>query len=138
MTNQQINIAIAEFSGWTEIQEGDAWGTFIGKPNRRIHKDPWHGTEDFFEIPKYCNDFNAMHEAEQFLWNKDWSARATFVDHLARILNPVHGYHKQDGIDLLDATARDRAEAFLKTICKWEEQVKHELTNQQESKQTNE
>lgn len=94
MTNQQINIAIAEAIG------------------ADIH---WKVAKD------YCNDLNAMYKAEQFLWGKDWSARATFVDHLARILNPVHGYHKQDGIDLLDATARDRAEAFMKTIKKWEE-----------------
>jgi hypothetical protein len=95
MKTEQINIAIAEAIG------------------ADLH---WKAAKD------YCNDLNAMHESEQFLWNKDWSARATFVDHLSRILNPVHGYHKQDGIDLLDATARDRAEAFLKTIGKWEQQ----------------
>jgi hypothetical protein len=110
MKNQQINIAIAGYCGW--------------KYERKTTYAPdgayWESKEA--EFPDYCNDLNAMHEAEQALWDRDWSSRATFVDHLSRILNPAHGYHKQDGIDLLDATARDRAEAFLKTIGKWEQQ----------------
>jgi len=62
-----------------------------------------------------------MHEAEQTLWEKDWTSRQDFVDNLARILSPIHGYRKQSGLDLLDATAAQRAEAFLRTINKWEE-----------------
>jgi hypothetical protein len=72
-------------------------------------------------IPDYLNDLNAMHEAEQTLWEKDWTSRHVFVDKLARIISPTHGYRKQSGIDLLDATAAQRAEAFLRTINKWEE-----------------
>lgn len=69
----------------------------------------------------YCNDLNAMREAEQTLWRMDWRFRDEFIDHLARVINPIHGYRMQEGIDLLDATARERAEAFLRTLGKWEE-----------------
>ena len=106
MTDEQINIAIAEACGWDndDIERG-------------------HTLCQFSEnVPDYCNDLNAMHEAEQFLWRKDWEMRDVFVDKLANILNPIHGYRNQAGIDLLDATACQRAEAFLRTIGKWKEQ----------------
>ena len=76
------------------------------------------GSRDAF--PDYLNDLNAMHEAEQKLWAKDWAMRHNFVDALARILNPVHGYREQSGEALLDATAAQRAEAFLRATGKWE------------------
>jgi hypothetical protein len=72
-------------------------------------------------IPDYLNDLNAMHEAEQTLWEKDWTSRHDFVDKLARIMSPAWGYHQQSGLDLLDATAAQRAEAFLRTLGLWEE-----------------
>jgi len=94
MTNQQINSAIT----------------------KAIDADPhWKCAKD------YCNDLNAMHEAEQTLWEEDWTRRHDFVDQLARIISPMHGYYKQSGLDLLDATSAQRAEAFLRTINKWEE-----------------
>lgn len=79
-----------------------------------------HSADSQSYLPNYLHDLNAMHEAEQGLWHKDWLARDTFIDHLSRILNPWHGYRAQRGTDLLDATAAQRAEAFLKTIGKWE------------------
>jgi hypothetical protein len=112
MTDNEINKAIAEFRGWENIEWSEL-GEYFGKPpaNYRGRHTAW--------LPSFTSDLNEMYKVEQMLWDRDWSSRATFVDHLARILNPVHGYHKQDGIDLLDATARDRAEAFVKTIGAW-------------------
>ena len=102
MSEREINIAIAEARGWTDTPIVD------GK----------YGQAD---VPDYCNDLNAMHEAEQTLWRMDWRFRDEFIDHLARVINPIHGYRMQEGIDLLDATAKQRAEAFLRTLGKWEE-----------------
>jgi hypothetical protein len=102
MTPEQQRIAIAQDFGWTDTQIID------GK----------YGQTD---VPDYLNDLNAMHEAEQRLWRKDWTRRHDFVDKLARIISPTHGYRQQSGVDLLDATAAQRAEAFLRTINKWEE-----------------
>lgn len=62
------------------------------------------------------NDRNAIHEAEQATWAKDWSLRDVFVDHLARIINPTHGYRMQGASDLLDATTAQRAQALLLTL----------------------
>lgn len=107
MTDNEINTAIARACGWTHITPDT-----IQYTARRAD-----GKWDL--IPDYCNDLNAMHEAEQLLWNKNWSLRHEFVNNLARIMNPIHGYRMQEAIDLLDATARQRAEAFLKTIEKF-------------------
>lgn len=103
MTNEQINKMIAEAVGWESKTSGPSWYEYETKR------------------PNYAGCLNAMHEAEQMLWGMDWSLRGDFIDHLARVINPIHGYRMQDGIDLLDATARQRAEAFLKTLEKWEE-----------------
>lgn len=113
MTDEQINIAIAEACGWTEIQEGDPWGTLIGKPNRRIHRDPWHGTEDLFEIPDYCNDLNAMHEAEKTLNQHQSRVYSDYLNESPQSVTWISCY-------VFHQTARQRAESFLKAIGKWE------------------
>ena len=68
----------------------------------------------------YCADLNAMHEAEQAQWRKSYSSRYDFVYELGKILMPTIGY-RAEAVDLLDATPRQRAEAFLRTIGKWKE-----------------
>ena len=105
MTPEQQRIAIAEACGYVKRPDSDWYlnGLNCGSQG----------------IPDYLNDLNAMRDAEQSLWWKHWDLRCVFIDHLARILNPVYGYRMQDGIDLLDATAAQRAEAFLKTLNLW-------------------
>ena len=110
MNEEQQRIAIAEVCGWKPCDNCNC-GYWI--PPTETH---WRQA---IKLPDYLNDLNAMHEAEQMLWRMDWRLRDDFIDHLARIINPIHGYRMQDGIDLLDATAAQRAEAFLRTIDKW-------------------
>lgn len=68
----------------------------------------------------YTADLNAMHEAEQHLWRKDYYMRHDYVDQLGKLLNP-YNWQRMEASDMLDATARQRAEAFLKTLGKWED-----------------
>ena len=83
MTDQQINWAITE----------------------AIDADPhWKCAKD------YCNDLNAMNEAEKFL--RDANLLFEYGMHITN----SHHYEY-----LLRATARERAEAFLRTLGKWEE-----------------
>ncbi len=94
MTDEQINIAIAEHCGWTNIG-----------PYYR-----WRNVEGFREpLPDYRNDLNAMHEAEKHLNTKAlWE---TYKEHMLNwMTEPVC------------ATARQKSEAFLRTVGKWEEQ----------------
>ncbi len=63
----------------------------------------------------YCNDLNAMHKAEKVILNKVSKQRCYLKwlgwedDYMATIITLCH------------ATARQRAEAFLRTLGKWEE-----------------
>jgi hypothetical protein len=110
MKAEQQRIAIAEARG---IVSRDQWGPLY-KTARGVLRG----------CPDYCNDLNAMHEAmahlepeqvDQFaaelsgivLENREkywWDLTSNEVGHVA------------------NATAAQRAEAFLKTIGKWEEE----------------
>ena len=55
----------------------------------------------------YCTDLNAMHEAEKTL------KRMVLDEYIAQLFYLCH--------EATIATARQRAEAFLRTLGKWEE-----------------
>ena len=94
MSDQEINIAIAE------LVNGDSEG-------------PFHN---------YCNDLNAMHEAEKVLIEKCKEGNYWF--HLREILEFPDAESDWDHyyyLSAIHATAKQRAEAFLRTLGKLEE-----------------
>lgn len=94
MTNEQINRAIAEACEWEE-------GVERYVQNLPLMKAP----------PDYCTDLNAMHEAEMIFTpeSKYWMYYA--------LLDEMCG----SSFKAIRATARQRAEAFLRVLGKWEE-----------------
>jgi hypothetical protein len=104
MTNEKINAAIAETCGWTKINVEHRSG--ISPTNGLMM-----GAEFF---PNYCTDLNAMHEAERSLHEP---LREMYVCKLLGKVadSPTYLW------DILTAHPRSRAEAFLKTLGKWEE-----------------
>lgn len=60
----------------------------------------------------YCTDLNAMHEAEDELRGNQYMVYATILDSVEGSLFGIR------------ATARQRAEAFLRVMGKWEEVAK--------------
>ena len=106
MTNEQINAAIAEACGWTDIHESGPWH------NHKLWGYPpeLHGQSGntYKYVPDYCNDLNAMQQAISIL-NKD-----QFVDFIWELMSLEH--------EPMLSTARQRAEAFLRTLGKWEEE----------------
>jgi hypothetical protein len=127
MTNEQINIAIAEACGLDVIQNPhgskdrpEAWKTGFFTPKaakqRRIS---WPSSAIVKVIPNYCNDLNAMHEAEKGLPEKH---KRTFAFILAQVLDTSPTVDLDDQFLNIHATAIQRAEAFLKTIGKWKEE----------------
>jgi len=106
MTNEEIDIAIAEACGWKHYHE-DLWvdPDFSGDPD---------GFSELQcgDLPDYLNDLNAMHEAEKVI-KKDSNLWKTYESFLARIVSGDCG--------MFHITANQRAEAFLKTLGKWEE-----------------
>jgi hypothetical protein len=104
MTNEQINIAIAEACGWKWTGSG---------PNKDAHWRRNKNDKTFkrtHELPDYCNDLNAMHEAEKVLSYDQFDDY--YIELAKRMVRPFH------------ATAAQRAEAFIRTIGKWEEASK--------------
>ena len=100
MTPEQQRIAIAESCGWTDTQIID------GK----------YGQTD---VPDYLNDLNAMHEAEKVL---TVAQRITYANQIGVILSGGSvGRAIPNWWFIHEATAAHRAEAFLRTIGKWEE-----------------
>ena len=103
MTDEQINAAIAEACGRRRNPKGGWY------PN-----NGWEfGTQG---ILNYCTDLNAMHEAELWLRGTD-DERLNSVDANKRWALYTHNLGYWCGIV---ATARQRAEAFLRTLGKWE------------------
>ena len=107
MTNEQINIAIAKACGWKNLEIEDF--SEYGVPCFMLMGSNHTGTR--LMPPDYCNDLNAMHEAEKVI-KKDSNLWKTYESFLARIVSGDCG--------MFHITANQRAEAFLKTIGKWE------------------
>lgn len=101
MTHQEINQAIAEACGWTDVQVGTLTRELIGKSPT---------DEDYWPIASYCTDLNAMWEAEGTL-NED---------QLWQMAREIEKNWEDQWY--FRATAHQRAEAFLKVIGKWEVQ----------------
>ncbi len=108
MTSIEINIAIAEACGWTDIsqytQAVDGWYGY----------EPENGPHS--QVPNYCNDLNAMHEAEMTLTADQFEQYRWILWDICKQFRVKDWYRCY-----LSSTARQRAEAFLKTLGKWEE-----------------
>ena len=98
MRPEAQRIAIAKACGYTQGvgMNGLEWWT-----NREgVHDEP----------PDYPNDLNAMHEAEETL--------GSYIPSFMRYLDTLKDISPLCGVR---ATAAQRAEAFLRTIGKWED-----------------
>ena len=98
MTDNQIDEAIAKHIGWQSNAPDWSWSGSLP--------------------PRYCRDLNAMHEAEKTL--ERVCEPAPYM--VSERLGYAHILKEQAGSDgAIFATARERAEAFLKIIGKWKE-----------------
>jgi hypothetical protein len=109
MTNEQINQLIAEACGWTDCNE------YIGKPPI-LKMDQYNRS-----LPNYARCLNAMHEAVMTFSVKQRSEFRNQLQYLIASPTNVSGISHYD--EWWHATARQRAEAFLRTIGKWEEEA---------------
>jgi hypothetical protein len=98
MSEQQINAAIAEACG--KVWKSD--NVVLYRVDDEYSQNP----------PDYCNDLNLMHEAEKILTDED------YFNYCRHFLPDAQNAVISQG---RTATARQRAEAFLRTLGKWEE-----------------
>jgi hypothetical protein len=93
MTDEQINAAISAFM--------------------RMDEEDCHCQKC---RPNYCTDLNAMHEAEKTLTKEQVREYQCYMYDMACEIQVTQGRWMP-----YSATARYRAEAFLRTLGKWEE-----------------
>lgn len=111
MTEEEINIAIAEACGRVRRPDG-----YWYAPGSKVTTSGIHN---------YARDLNAMHEAEsQFIGNPE--AAATYALYVLRAVGlDVKSEFEELNVDYCwharNATARECAEAFLRTVGKWKE-----------------
>ena len=105
MNPEAQRIAIAEACGWTNcVSDSGFVDRYKGTPSETTVR---------VTLPDYLNDLNAMHEAEKILRQaQDYQYRASVLPAVCK---------DGSGMIALTATAAQRAEAFLRTLGKWEE-----------------
>jgi hypothetical protein len=106
MTPELQRIKIAEACGWTDFSRAKHEGAIQYGRKPLSCYDSW-------EVPDYLNDLNAMHEAEKSLQLKH-----QMLYH--GMIGRVTGNRCPALFGQIHATAAQRAEAFLRTIGKWE------------------
>jgi hypothetical protein len=103
MTDEQINAAIAEAISPRLV---------LGNSQLYKSRDGW-----VVDCPNYCTDLNAMHEAEKVLTKEQRREYQNYMYDMACEIDNIYGRWAP-----YSATARYRAEAFLRTLGKWEEE----------------
>lgn len=116
MTPEEINTAIAGACGWKrlDVPQSALWGATPTEP-----KTWWYA----HQLSNYCGDLNAMHEAEKVLTEKQqvwYLQKLTQVRYRAGVGGMIGCMIDKTTF----ATAAQRAEAFLRTLGKWEEVAK--------------
>ena len=121
MTPEAQRIAIAETCGWKWeiLWTGELHGKPIGEQG------------PLREVPDYLNDLNAMHKPEKFILSTDLYIQ--YVNYLFRSVGLNRTYYMGATPEVFPADrqfavfhagASQRAEAFLRTIGKWEAESK--------------
>ena len=125
MTDKQINAAIAEACGFVCLHEFQ-----VDKDGAKFafwdYPPTWTGPKKQPWLLDFCNDLNAMHEAEKTLAPKNWnnySENWWIYCNLLRV---------NDADEAIHATARQRAEAFLRALGKWEPTTEESSADQKE------
>lgn len=109
MTDQEINIAIAEACGWNRTGNScSGWQA----PDGCSDKYP----------PAYYRDLNAMHVAEEKLSSREMEDYQFWLHDLSGVSFVPGACPTTPQLwTLTHATARQRAEAFLRTLGKWKD-----------------
>ena len=130
MTDLEIRIAIAKACGWKQD-----WRN-VGASHEKVEVwlDPDLGVwttrlnDGWFPMPDYLNDLNAMREAVLAAkWG--WKQKQAFLNYLGRFRQRGEAIYCPWSADyvrayrLVTTTAAQQAEAFLRTIGKWEDKT---------------
>jgi hypothetical protein len=124
MTNEEINKIIAKFRGWVEyhptpesISKGyPSYSYWIPPRDSKQFAENW-GKLEMDYPPDYCNNLNAMHEAENTI--KDPIQQSFYAEYLGDCGSFEKGEYPT--FRFVNSTAKERAIAFVKIIRKWKD-----------------
>lgn len=120
MNEIEQRIAIAEACGWKS--DGDDYTHPTDDNGFRDDDGCWHGVP-----PDYLHDLNAMQEAKKVLTVRQSEVYICTLADMISLPSAFHGTAR--GAFLIGMTkAAQCAEAFLKTIGKWDEPAKEKET----------
>lgn len=118
MTPEAQRIAIAEACGWTHVFPGSHTSHIYGYPPIPTGR----GCGDAI-IPDYLVDLNAIHEAWKTVIEPDALLSLKYYQNLCGLIENNPDGTVRFGVcffnEVTNATAAQRAEAFLRTIGKW-------------------
>lgn len=112
MTSEEQRIAIAKNVGWKYIM-----GDWVAPDATSLRiKRTASDCDTYTYPPDYLNDLNAMHEVEGAMVSSQWME---FEWQLTQVIERQHSdaYLRH----FINATAAQRAEAYLRTIGKWKD-----------------
>ena len=116
MTDQELNIKIAEALGYKNFVKGCEWEALMAEPPDEIRGS---SCARYFRVPDYCNDLNAIIKAV----DERVRDEQEYVKMLAKVIAGCPDATRAGGtrviidtIILVNATARQRAEAFVKLL----------------------
>jgi hypothetical protein len=113
MTDLEINQKIAEAVFNLPVKRGTRRGKFDPEGVCLWYEAEHHGGEATWKrVPDYVNDLNAMHEAEKYIPD-------SIAYFYGNKIGAVTGAEDSLCMSFYCATARQRAEAFLRTLGKW-------------------
>jgi hypothetical protein len=120
MKPEKQRIAIAEYCGWKNCRTE----SLAGK-NQMLGKCPFDFTDNvgFAVPPDYLNSLDAMHEAEKLLFGPTIQhevSQSIYCEKLFAMIvrDTENGYVSE--FNKVHATAPQRAEAFLRTVGRWD------------------
>jgi hypothetical protein len=127
-TADQINVAIAEHLGWHAENSQNKFSALIFNPQGNSAKrwvkntggewvDMWINGAHF---PSYCTDLNACHEMEKHIHRSQMQAYCHYINSTVQGTMDV-STNMMLYFSHVHATARQRAEAFLRAVGKWKE-----------------
>lgn len=116
MSPEKQRIAVAEAVGWTNVHRSQKlsvslFDKLVGRhPNGSVH------------VPNYLSDLNAMWKVEGTLGTS--LKQTSYMENLLFTMNsdPAGDGSWHEQWDVCHATAAQRAEAFLRTVGKWEDE----------------
>ncbi len=109
MTDQELNIKVAELAGWKKAKGSDLYPKLQFASNvdywsKNGNDSPWCS-----EVPRFASDLNLMHEAENRMTEEQRYRYGTVLENRTK-------YHADPPRWIWNANARQRAEAFVKAM----------------------